>query len=150
MVPGHTKFAPDLLFSQVAKAYYKSDVFNDTDLQLLVEQFSLVMIDNGRIVRTWREKVGEKYFNLPGLRDLHNFLIIAVPPNQIVVKVHEKCYSGTLRAPSTKVKKGFISTDSCIPKVTDSYKLSGNLRSLTDTKLGHLKQMYANFIAEEK
>ena len=25
MVPGHTKFAPDLLFSQIAKSYYKSD-----------------------------------------------------------------------------------------------------------------------------
>ena len=72
MVPGHTKFAPDL-FSQIAKSYYKSDVFNEADLQLVVEQFSLVMIDNGGIVRTWREKVGEKYSNLPGIRDLHDF-----------------------------------------------------------------------------
>ena len=62
-VPGHTKFAPDLLFSQIAKSYYKCDVFNETDLQLVVEQFSFVMIDNGEIVRTWREKVGEKYSN---------------------------------------------------------------------------------------
>ena len=150
MVPGHTKFAPDLLFSQIAKSYYKSDVFNETDLQLVVEQFSFVMIDNGGIVRTWREKVGEKYSNLPGIRDLHDFLTIAVPPNKIVMKVCEKCYSGSLRDSPTKVKKDFISTDSCIPRVRDSYKARGNLRSLTDSKLQHLKQMYANFIAEEK
>ena len=149
MVPGHTKFAPDLLFSRIAKSYYKSDVFNETDLQLIVEQFSLVIIDDGRIVRTWREKVGEKYSNLPGIRDLHDFVAIAVPPNKIVMKVREKCYSGALRDSPTKVKKDFVSTDSCIPRVTDSYKARGNLRSLTDNKLGHLKQMYANFIAEE-
>ena len=150
MVPGHTKFAPDLLFSQIAKSYYKSDVFNETDLQLVVEQFSFVMIDNGGIVRTWREKVGEKYSNLSGIRDLHDFLIIAVSPNKIVMKVREKCYSGSLRDSPTKVKKDFISTDSCILRVTDSYKARRNLRSLTDSKLEHLKQMYANFIAKEK
>ena len=32
---------PDLLFSQIAKSYYKSDVFNETDLQPIVKQFSL-------------------------------------------------------------------------------------------------------------
>ena len=147
MVPGHTKFAPDLLFSRIAKSYYKSDVFNETDLQLIVEQFSLVIIDDGRIVRTWREKVGGKYSNLPGIRDLYDFVAIAVPLNKIVMKVREKCYSGALCDSPTKVKKDFVSTDSCIPRVTDSYKARGNLRSLTDNKLGHL---YANFIAEEK
>ena len=39
MIPGHTKFAPDLLFSHIAKSYYKSDVFNETDLQLIVGNF---------------------------------------------------------------------------------------------------------------
>ena len=141
MIPGHTKFAPDLLFSHIAKSYYKSDVFNETDLQLIVEQFSVVVIDNGRIVRTWREKVGAKYSNLPGIRHLHDFAAIAVPPNKIVMKVREKCYSGALRDSPTKVKKDFISTDSYIPRVTDLYQARMNLRSLTDNKLGHLKLM---------
>ena len=96
LIFGHTKFVPDLLFSQIAKSYYKLDVFNKTYLRLVVEKFSLVMIDNEGIVRTWREKVGEKYSNLPGIRDLHDFVTLAVPTNQIVMKVREKCYSGTL------------------------------------------------------
>ena len=33
MVPGHTKFSPDLLFSQIARLYYNSDVLNESDLQ---------------------------------------------------------------------------------------------------------------------
>ena len=94
--------------------------------------------------------MGENYSNLPRIRDLHDFVAVAVPPNKIVMKVRGKCYSGTLCDSPTKVKKDFVSTDLCIPRVTDSYKARGNLRSLTDSKLGHLKQMYANFIAEEK
>jgi len=93
--------------------------------------------------------VGKKNFKLPRIRDLHVFVAVAVPPNKIVMKVHGKRYSGTLRDSPTKVKKD-VSTDLCIPRVTDSYKARGNLRSLKDSKLGHLKQMYANFIAEEK
>lgn len=77
MVPGHTKFAPDLLFSQIVKSYYKSDLHH------LVEHFSRVMTDDGGIVRMWREKVGEKYSNLPGIRDLNDFLTRAVPPTFI-------------------------------------------------------------------
>ena len=79
-------------------------------------------------MRTWREKVGEKYSKLPGIRDLHNFLTIAVPPNKTVMKVRQNYYLGTLRDTHTKVKKGFLCTDSCIPQVTDSYKAKGNLR----------------------
>lgn len=32
MVPGHTKFAPDLLFSEIAHRFYKTDAFNTKDL----------------------------------------------------------------------------------------------------------------------
>ena len=64
MIPGHTKFAPDLLFSQIAKAYYKTDVFNEDDLQLVAQQFSHVVIDRGGMVRMWREKVGEEIYQL--------------------------------------------------------------------------------------
>ena len=132
-------------FSQIAKSYYKSDVFNENDLQLVAQQFSHVVIDHGGIVRMWREKVGEKYTSLP---DLHDFVILAVPPNKIVMKVREKCYTGGLHDTPTKVKKDFNATDSCIPKVTDSYSARRNLRSLSENKMGHLQQMYANFIQE--
>ena len=98
----------------------------------------------------WREKVSEKYTGLPGIRDLHDFLTIAVPPNKAEMKVREKCYAGAPQDTPTKVKKDFTNTESCIPRVTDSYQSRGNLGTLTDSKLSHLKQMYANFIDEEK
>ena len=42
----------------------------------------------------WREKVGEKYTSLPGIRDLHDFVAIAVSPNTTLIMVWEKCYTG--------------------------------------------------------
>lgn len=150
MTPGHTKFAPDILFSHIARSYYKSDVFNETDLRLIVEQFSTAVVDKGGIVRTWRENVGEKYTNLPGIRELHDFVTVAVPPNKTVMKVRERCYAGPLQDSPTRVKKDFCTTDSCIPRVTDSYKEKGCLRSVPESKCGHLKQMYESFIPEDK
>ena len=94
--------------------------------------------------------MGKKYTSLPGIRELHDFVTIAVPPNIIVMKVQEKCYSGALRDAPTKVRKDFNATDSCIPKVTDSYSTRGNVRSLSENKMGHLQQMYANLLSQEK
>ena len=91
------------------------------DLQLIVKEF---ITDNKGIVRVWREKVGEKYSNL---RDLNDFLTVTVPLNKMVVKVCEKFYSGMLHDSPAKLKKGFLDTDSCIPKVTDSSKQKGIL-----------------------
>ena len=120
MVPGHTKFAPDLLFSRIASAYHKSDVFNQADLELEAMSYATVCLDHGRIVRTWREKVGEKYTNLPGIRELHDFMCVATSPNGVLMKVRQKCYAGVLKDTPTKVKKGFLPSDSCIPRVSDT------------------------------
>lgn len=150
MIPGHTKFAPDILFAKIAKAFYSADVFNEPDMQRVVEQFALVVLDKGGIVRSWREKVGEKYSNLPGIRELHDFLTVAISSDKVVMKIREKCYAGPLRDTPTKVKRGFTTTQSCIPRVTDTYRAKGLVKEIPESKLGHLIQMYRNFIEEER
>lgn len=96
MIPGHTQFAPDVFFPKIAKAFYAADVFNEAELKLIAEQFGVVTLDNRGIVRTWRE-VGEKYTSLPGIRELHDFVTVAMPPDKVVMKVHARCYAGALR-----------------------------------------------------
>lgn len=112
MIPGHTKFAPDLLFSKIAGVYHKSDVFNKADLECTVLPYAAVFVDSGRIVRT-------KYTNLLGIHMLHDFISIAKAPspNGVLMKVREKCYSGALRDTPTKVMTGFSTDESCIPTV---------------------------------
>ena len=110
----------------------------------------MVIIDNGGIVRTWREKVGEKYSSLPGIRELHDFVTVAMPPDKVVMKVCERCYAGPLRDTPTKIKRGFTADQSCIPRVTDTYKAKSLVKQIPESKLGHLIQMYNNFIEEER
>jgi len=47
MIPGHTKFVPDQLFSKIAKTYNKSDVFTTVELQNVVLQYADVAVDDG-------------------------------------------------------------------------------------------------------
>ena len=130
MIPGHMIFAPDLLFSKTASAYHKSYVFNHSDLERTVCSYTTVVVNHGRIVRTWRERVGEKYTNLPGIRDLHDFVCVVTSPSGVLMKVRQKCYTGTLKDTPTKVKKIFLATDLCIPRVSDTYQSKGLIRRI--------------------
>ena len=121
--------------------------FNHSDLELTVCSYATVVVDHGRIVCTWRERVGEKYTNLLGIGDLHDFTCVATSPSGVLMKVREKCYTGTLKDTPTKVKKG---TDLCIPRVSDTYKSKGLLRPLTDKKTEDLKQMFEKSIQVDR
>lgn len=101
MVAGHTKFAPDRLFALTAKAFYSSDIFNEKELSVM-ENHANVTFDSGRIVRCWQNTVTQKYTNLPGIRDLHDFLALKNPDTDAVMKVRENCYAGTLKNTSMR------------------------------------------------
>ena len=47
MVAGHTKFAPDLLFSVTARDFNVSDVFNESELITVMEKHATVVFDTG-------------------------------------------------------------------------------------------------------
>ena len=147
MVAGHTKFAPDQLFSIVARAYYASNVFNEKQLVDVVSKHARVVIDTGKIVRSWREVVSAKYTSLPGIRDLHDFLALQDPSDQTVMKVKENCYNGTLRDIPMK-----ITDESCtaIPTVNQSYHCLKRVKQLSDNKMKDLKNMCTNFIPSEQ
>lgn len=68
MIAGHTKFAPDRLFAVAAKSYYSLDVFNEQQIISAYQLHASVTFDLGGIVRCWRDVVGAKYTNLPGIR----------------------------------------------------------------------------------
>ena len=97
MVAGHTKFAPDQMFSVIAHAYYASDIFNEKQLREVISRHATVVMDNGKIVRSWREVVGEKYSNLQRIRELHDFLALRNRGCNAIMKVSKTCYTGALR-----------------------------------------------------
>ena len=103
---GHTKFAPDRLFALTVKAFYASDIFNEKELLSEMEKHATVIFDSGRIVRCWWNTVTQKYTNLPGTHELHNFLALKNPGTDTVMKVREKCYTETLSNMPMKLTKG--------------------------------------------
>jgi len=75
MIPGHTKFVPDLLFSKISKTYNKSDVFTTVELQKVILLYAEVVVDDGSIVSDWQNKLS-KCSKFPGIRSLHDFLSV--------------------------------------------------------------------------
>ena len=93
LIAGHTKFAPDRLFANIANSYKTADVFTIEELKALCDQLATTFIEDGTNVHLWRESLREKYSNLPGVRKLHDFLFIKVASG-VVMKVREFCHGG--------------------------------------------------------
>ena len=147
MVVGHTKFAPDQMFAQIARSFYSSDVFNEKDLSAVVGRHTNVIMDSGRIVRTWREVVSEKYTNLPGIRNLHDFIALCNPGCNSIMKVRGKCYTGELVDTPMRIVD---SSRIALPTISHSYHAQRKVKELSETKKTDLKQMYTNFIPSEQ
>ena len=95
MIAGHTKFAPDRLFSSIGSAYKAADIFTVDELQSLCAQSAqTVVIEKGENTLAWRETISTKYSDLPGVRTFHDFLIVMKHDGAAVMKVREHCYHG--------------------------------------------------------
>ena len=147
LISGHTKFEPDLLFSQIAQTFNRSDVFNTTELGQLAEQYAHVVIDDGEIVQPWRVSL-HKYSQLPGIRSLHDFVFVCNPGCDAKMKARSLCYTGQIQDTEFHVKRGHCLQESAIP--TDNYKSRGLIHPISAAKHAHLQQMCNNFIPPER
>ena len=84
-------------------------------------------------MHTWCEHLGAKYSALPGVRKLHDFLIVRTHDDRVVMKVREKIYSGAW-------------TDSPLRVVNPT--LSGRVRTMKNEPLqiNNLLQLYVETI----
>ena len=103
LIAGHTKFAPDILFSKVSQSFSRRDVFNTTELGVIAGQYADVVIDEGDLVRPWRYSLA-KYSTLPGIRELHDFFFVRNPGCDVKLKVRRLCYTGENESTSFHVK----------------------------------------------
>ena len=81
MIVDHAKFDVDHAFSATAKAYNSSDVFTTRELPDVMSQSPSVtcLVDNGKLLKPWRDKLSAKYSKLPGIRSLHDFITVRHP-----------------------------------------------------------------------
>ena len=144
MIAGHTKFAPDRLFATVGSAYKTSDVFTVDELQALCSRSAMTWIEDGENVLTWRESLGQKYSDLPGVRKLHDFLFVHSHTGEVVMKVRELCYAGAWNDSTLKVLSPALHG---IPST--NYK-DTQTRRIKDDKMAHMVTMYDKFISLDR
>ena len=85
LVAGHTKFAPDCLFSLVANQYNREDVFTAEELRLICQKFSTSHIEDGSGILEWRSTLIKKYSELAGVRKFHDFLVTRSMNDKVVI-----------------------------------------------------------------
>ncbi len=89
MIAGHIKFSPNQLFSITARDFYSSDVL--TRLSWLLLWKSMLVFYKGSVVQAWRKTVANKYSNLPGIRELYDFLALRNHGHYAAIKVRDNC-----------------------------------------------------------
>ena len=105
----------------------------------------------GDVIYNWRDKISAKYSKLPGIRELHDFIMVRSPDTETTTMLVRKgCYGGTSKKSPLKLNSGFTANINVFPLESDCYDQLNKTRELTAAKLTHLTQMCQNFIPEER
>lgn len=141
MVVGHTKFQPDRLFASIAKSFHSRDVFCIEMLQAVAQLYSTSFVFTASDILQWRAVLEEKYNALPGITDLHDFVISKVS-GHVSLNCRYNCYNGLFQKVS--LKKPSASSKSCNPT---SHELV--VHNLSAEKLKQLVEQYDKFIKSD-
>lgn len=82
-------------FLQLVELASQKDIFSIDDLKGICDRVATTFIDNGDTVFTWWDTVVANYSNIPGVRMLHDFLVVKSYNGEVMVKVREHCYEGS-------------------------------------------------------
>jgi hypothetical protein len=139
LLAGHTKFSPDRLFTLTGNEYNRSDVFTAEELLQICQKFSTASIATGSSIFDWRSAMAKKYSDLPGVRKMHDFLIVRSINDRVVMKVRASCHSGNaIESPLRVVDSSQTGSP------TGCY--DDHTRPIAAEKLGHVLQMCSRYI----
>ena len=86
-----------------------------------------------------------------GIRSFHDFVFTKhLVTGAVVSKVRKLCHSGAFEKSTIHVQTGRSIEECVIPDESESYISKNKLRTLSDTKVAHLKQMSSSFIPRER
>ena len=99
-------------------------------------------MDDGSLVLAWRDAVSRKYSKFPGIHSLHDFLFIKnAVTGMVTAKTRTLCYVGSFQDATMHILRG-RDAENIIPDVSQSYSSLNKTRTLSSSKMEHLKQMY--------
>ena len=113
-------------------------------MQALFASYATTSIEDGTNILTWLQTLGDKYSDLPGVRNLHDFLFVKAQDSKVVLKVCEFCFGGVWNVSPLHQKN---TTMSEIP--VDTYK-DKCWHQISDDKMAHIVTMYNGFIPPDR
>ncbi len=102
LVPGHTKFSPDRLFSSIAHSYNRSDVFTIDELKTVCSQHATTIIEDGNGIFCWKQQLQDKYGEVSGIRKLQDMRFFNYN-RDLRVLVRRSCWNEAIGLESTNV-----------------------------------------------
>lgn len=151
-VPGHGKNDVNRLFSRVAHAFNKSDVFNSAQLQSLIQNtiastdICVSVSKNQDVVVNWKNILETKYTTFKGLKSYRDFVINHNAQGEVVLNYKECCYVGQYS--HINLLRNDVKNDLDLRKKISeySYKKRGLNPELSQEKINDLGKMYDKFI----
>ena len=124
----------------IGSTYKREDVCTIDELKDICDQNATTFIEDGQQVFTWRESLGDKYSDLPGVRKLHDFLVVKAHSGNVVMKVRENCFASEWKDSPLRVR------DHTVQGVPTTAYSNSHLHSISAEKMGNMITMYDRFV----
>ena len=95
---GHTKFAPDQLFSSIAKTFYNSDVLFIEMLHHITQEYATSLVFTSRLMQHWKTALEQKYTAIPGITEMHDISVSKLRLGKTTVTQRRVCCNGEYTA----------------------------------------------------
>ena len=139
---GHTKFAPDHLFSSVAKTFYNSNVFYMEMLDSIVQQYATTHVFTLNHIKQWRASLQQKYSGIQGISEMHD-TYVSEKSGKVTVSHHKLCFKDEHQLCDYTPRNDQHLPD---PLLYEPTKLSGaKLQQLSNQHKTYIKQNVANY-----
>ncbi len=75
LIPGHSKFSPDTLFSKIGNTFNCHDVFTVQELAGIIERHALCSVCDNISILCWKDHLSCKYLSFDGIKTYHDFRV---------------------------------------------------------------------------
>jgi len=152
MVPGHTKFTPDILFSSISRTYRLRDVFNTKQLLDIISQYATATFMKGEDFVSWKKYIDTCYDVFSGIRTVHDFHLFRGKGGTTEIETSESVHNKDFN-PIDILKFRKKKKKSPLPFLpNDSYVATGISRGIEEkfeSKLEDLQKQYDSYILDE-
>ena len=142
LIPGHSKFSPDTLFSKIGNTFNCHDVFTVQELAGIIERYALCSVCDNTSILCWKDHLSCKYLSFDGIKTYHDFRVKCSLDGTPKLMFRERQYEGSYHSDLSKLKEKINSTE-----LSPSPEYYNDEHQLSKEKISHLIDMYDRYIS---